>query len=223
MSALRKLAAAVVVLASVQSAEAMDYSYSLYKEHLAITATGAIEEGDGHRFELFLKTVPQDLIGQRGNFVFFDSPGGVVSEGMKIGRAIERNHFMTGITGEQCSSACVLAWAAGERPTLGSRYVYRIVYEELIGPLPRGKGSHHGCEHKWCINPWHTEVLSQSEHNRAHGLGGDWGQAKKTHCPAGHPYDEENTYHTRGERQCRACKRESLRDRRVRLRQGSKR
>lgn len=33
-------------------------------------------------------------------------------------------------------------------------------------------------------------------------------QAKKTHCPQGHPYDEENTYVTpSGSRQCKTCRR----------------
>jgi hypothetical protein len=36
----------------------------------------------------------------------------------------------------------------------------------------------------------------------------------KTHCPAGHPYDQENTYiPSRGGRQCRACHRERARAR----------
>lgn len=35
---------------------------------------------------------------------------------------------------------------------------------------------------------------------------------EKTHCPKGHPYDEENTYlHPRGYRACRACQREHKR------------
>lgn len=34
-------------------------------------------------------------------------------------------------------------------------------------------------------------------------------QAARTHCPQGHPYDEQNTYHTRaGARVCRTCHRE---------------
>ena len=61
------------------------------------------------------------------------------------------------------------------RPTLNNKYVYRVLYEELRGPLPRGKGhaSHHGCEHKWCINPWHDDVMPQGAHLRLHGLPGD--------------------------------------------------
>jgi hypothetical protein len=29
--------------------------------------------------------------------------------------------------------------------------------------------------------------------------------AKKTHCPVGHPYNKENTRWSRGKRYCRAC------------------
>lgn len=30
--------------------------------------------------------------------------------------------------------------------------------------------------------------------------------AERTHCPQGHPYDEENTYMHHGQRHCRACR-----------------
>jgi hypothetical protein len=39
-----------------------------------------------------------------------------------------------------------------------------------------------------------------------------------THCPKGHPYDEENTYvDKRGKRNCRECVRQAGRARRARL------
>lgn len=102
------------------------------------------------------------------------------------------------------------------RPVHNQRYVYRIVYQDMIGALPRGRGYalHHRCEHKWCINPKHVSPISQSDHMREHGLGGDWGEAKKTHCPQGHPYSEENTYYYKdGWRMCRTCLRERRRKR----------
>jgi hypothetical protein len=38
---------------------------------------------------------------------------------------------------------------------------------------------------------------------------------KRTHCPAGHPYDDVNTYVSKtGKRHCRTCQRESMRKRR---------
>lgn len=41
-------------------------------------------------------------------------------------------------------------------------------------------------------------------------------QAERTHCPSGHPYDEENTYmHPEGYRSCRECSRQRVRARRA--------
>lgn len=34
---------------------------------------------------------------------------------------------------------------------------------------------------------------------------------KATACPAGHPYDEANTYHYAGKQHCRTCRREHVR------------
>ena len=107
------------------------------------------------------------------------------------------------------------------RPVLGKEYVYRILYRELRGALPNGKGNvlHHGCHRVWCVNPWHGESLNQSAHMREHGLGGDWGQREKATCPHGHAYDEANTYwYSRSdgslERHCRACAKLTTRGRR---------
>jgi len=38
----------------------------------------------------------------------------------------------------------------------------------------------------------------------------------RTHCPEGHPYDEENTYVYKGKRSCRSCRRDSTREWRAR-------
>jgi hypothetical protein len=54
--------------------------------------------------------------------------------------------------------------------------------------------------------PAPTEVMEPSED-----------EGRVTHCPAGHLYDDENTYVTRqGWRTCRTCKRDSDRRRRAR-------
>lgn len=98
------------------------------------------------------------------------------------------------------------------RPQYRTDYVYRILFRALRGALSDDAVLHHAvCHHRWCANPWHTEPMTQGEHMRAHGFGGDVnvGQALKTHCPKGHPYDEGNTYRWRGERQCRTCMRET--------------
>ncbi len=65
---------------------------------------------------------------------------------------------------------------------------------------------------------WFTEIIGDPNNV----LCGGWGLVRltgtvdrdgpnanrvKTHCPAGHAYDEANTYRYRGGRYCRACKR----------------
>ena len=55
----------------------------------------------------------------RAAMVVFNSPGGHVGEGEAIGAVIENHRLATGVAaGGQCSSACVLAWAAGARKSI---------------------------------------------------------------------------------------------------------
>lgn len=108
-------------------------------------------------------------------------------------------------------------WGGYHRPSdgraiLSGKYVYRLKYAEKYGECPPGV-AHHECENKWCVNPDHLSFIPQAEHLREHGLPGDWGQADKTRCPAGHEYTPENTYvHVRTgrkggtERHCKTCR-----------------
>lgn len=104
----------------------------------------------------------------------------------------------------------------------GRQYAYRVIYEDIHGPIPDGLVAHHRCENPQCVNPEHIELITQGEHIAEHGLPGDWGQSDKTHCPAGHPYDETNTYHYtrkdgRRERHCRECRRAARRRHRAKF------
>jgi hypothetical protein len=80
----------------------------------------------------------------------------------------------------------------------------RICYELLIGPIRKGweldHGSKHGCRRRGCIHPLHVEPCSHWLNMRRGG------NAEKTHCRHGHPFDEANTYRDgSGRRYCRAC------------------
>ena len=81
-------------------------------------------------------------------------------------------------------------------------YAHRVSYRLAYGLIPPGREVHHRCVNPLCVNPAHLEALTHGE-NVAAG-----GNAAKTHCPAGHPYDQANTYWHRGNRLCRACKRD---------------
>lgn len=93
------------------------------------------------------------------------------------------------------------------------RQAHVVAWEAVHGPVPDGFHVHHKCENPPCVNPDHLEALSVSDHWRAHSRRPPRWQAEKTHCPAGHLYDEDNTYIHDGKRFCRTCHRIAMRDR----------
>ena len=86
--------------------------------------------------------------------------------------------------------------------------VHRFSYELHIGPIPIGKVIHHKCKNKFCVNPEHLELTTQTDHEDS--LGGI--NSRKTHCPNGHPYD------TNEPRRCKICLNRQKRRRRFEAR-----
>ncbi len=103
-----------------------------------------------------------------------------------------------------------ISWRGKDRPA------HRVGYELLVGPVPDGKQLDHLCRNRGCVNPAHLEPVSQAE-NMARGVCWDRNR-RKTHCPAGHPYDAQNTLTRPGPhgltRRCAACHRDRERERR---------
>ena len=84
------------------------------------------------------------------------------------------------------------------------RLGHRVAYEAARGPIPDGMTVDHTCRNRRCVNPLHLRLLSNKVNGTLNG------NALKTHCPQGHPYDEANTdlrRHRSGRlhRSCRAC------------------
>lgn len=100
---------------------------------------------------------------------------------------------------------------------------HRWAYEHFIGPIPEGLDLDHLCRNRCCCNPNHVEPVTRKTNVLRGDLDAMWRgypsrNAAKTHCPAGHAYDERNTYVDKiGRRFCRACRcaRESARYRRL--------
>lgn len=114
---------------------------------------------------------------------------------------------------------CWLWAASGGVTPSGARYgqirigthkvqAYRVAYELLVGPIPNRLTLDHLCRNSLCVNPRHLEPVPMKE-NLLRGEGICARNARKTHCPMGHPYDDENTHvgKKNGYRTCRTCKR----------------
>jgi hypothetical protein len=96
-----------------------------------------------------------------------------------------------------------------------TQLVHRASYEHHTEPIPAGMQLDHVCHpadgscpggtdclHRRCVNPEHLQPATGKTNSRRTG------NAVKTQCPQGHPYDEVNTYSDRtGRRHCRACRR----------------
>lgn len=88
---------------------------------------------------------------------------------------------------------------------------HRFVYEQLVGSIPRGLQLDHLCFNRRCVNPKHLEPVTSSENiRRAHRKK----ISENPHCKYGHSYPENlwlRVYKGKEIRECRECRRQSLR------------
>lgn len=92
-------------------------------------------------------------------------------------------------------------------------YAHRVSYTTWAGPIPPGLVVDHVCRVRHCINPAHLEAVTNTV-NTLRGTSPIAKNARKTHCPQGHPYTGSNLRVNRNRRYCVACQNERNRQRR---------
>lgn len=104
-------------------------------------------------------------------------------------------------------------WVGYHRPSRGGNVygywwlngrqtpAHRAMYERHKGTIPAGLTLDHLCRNTICVNPAHLEAVTGKE-NILRGNGIPARNARKTHCPKGHPLTPRKNS-TR--RECRLC------------------
>lgn len=59
---------------------------------------------------------------------------------------------------------------------------HRLVWTQMIGPIPEDHDLHHLCENKCCTTLAHLQLLTHAEHTRRHNL-------ERNTCKRGHQFD----------------------------------
>lgn len=107
-------------------------------------------------------------------------------------------------TGDQDSKGYGIWRVKGKERTGAHRKIWTL----LVGPIPLGYDIDHRCFTPLCVNPDHLEPVTRlvnRQRARSHN------NSRKTHCPKGHPYNQENTLIRTGPqgqnwRACRRCR-----------------
>jgi len=97
-------------------------------------------------------------------------------------------------------------WRKGNRQRFTA---HRFAWEFENGSIPTGMSVLHRCDNPPCVRLSHLFLgtVKDNQQDMSYKGRGRNGRTERTHCPQGHPYDEENTYiyPVTGYRQCRAC------------------
>lgn len=100
--------------------------------------------------------------------------------------------------------------SVGGKPILVHRYVWELEF----GPIPSGFEIDHQCRNRACTNTDHLRLVTHRVNMTENILR----HSSPPQCPAGHAYDESNTYKKPGRaRRCRKCMREQQRRRRSKI------
>lgn len=94
------------------------------------------------------------------------------------------------------------------------RTAHRSAFEALRSPIPSNlELDHFRCSQRRCFNPWHLRPVTARENILRSEISLAGINARKTHCPEGHPLVEGNLVRSDPRRRCLTCTRIYQRDR----------
>ncbi|MGR9471042.1 PAN domain-containing protein [Rhizobium leguminosarum] len=118
------------ILVGAFHARAADIQIETLKDDIyVISVVGEFQEGDDKRFKNVAISTDKAV-------VFLDSPGGLASVGMEIGRTISIKGFSTAVVeNTMCASSCGLVWLAGKHRfiTPTSKVGFHAVFSDTSG------------------------------------------------------------------------------------------
>lgn len=91
---------------------------------------------------------------------------------------------------------------------------HRAAWQLMVGEIPQALPLDHLCRVHRCVRPLHLQPVD-TRTNLLRGFTLAASNARRTHCPQGHPYDETNTLRKGRSRGCRECNRMSCARRRA--------
>ena len=112
---MRAVLSAVVGLAAMAASPACAAQFGISRTAPTpvILVAGDFAYGDGERFQRIAATLPKATVA-------FDSPGGNLLAGLKIGETMRAKGYSSLVPdGSVCASACAIAWLGGAKRYLG--------------------------------------------------------------------------------------------------------
>lgn len=123
-------------------------------------------------------------------------------------RIFEARYFMEPMTGCWIWTGTYFRYNYGQIRIKRKKYLaHRISWALHNGRYPGSKEFIcHKCDTPPCVNPYHLYAGTALDNSRDMLVRGR-NYFKKTHCPKGHPYSDENTLVIKksGVRYCKAC------------------